>query len=180
MGGPVRDGGIFFYKLKTMKKKTDYYDGMFLNYYKCPACGYRWADVWSCMVDDACLCGQRNISPHTSIDLPDPKYKPRWVVLIYIYLDVQHDVYLFDYNNRESANVRKRFEEILMNSGWRAMREKETLMQYWGHYLREFQQVLVETWDDDYNERLRKRGCDPDRFNGQDEYYKFEDSLEVL
>jgi hypothetical protein len=42
----------------------------FLNYYKCPKCGFEWPDVWTAMCDDDCLnCGCRHVQPYKSEDL---------------------------------------------------------------------------------------------------------------
>lgn len=39
------------------------------NFYKCPNCGERWEDLWSCACDDQCpKCLTKNISPTHSED----------------------------------------------------------------------------------------------------------------
>lgn len=41
----------------------------FLNYYRCPQCGFKWEDVWTATCDDDCSnCGCRHISPYKSED----------------------------------------------------------------------------------------------------------------
>lgn len=41
----------------------------FINFYKCPDCGYEWEDTWTAMCDDDCPnCGKRHISPYKSED----------------------------------------------------------------------------------------------------------------
>lgn len=42
----------------------------FNNHYRCPGCGARWEDQWSCTCDDDCPeCGERHLSPRKSDDL---------------------------------------------------------------------------------------------------------------
>ncbi len=41
-----------------------------LNCYRCPECGGKWADAWECQVDDDCPhCGYRHISPYKATEL---------------------------------------------------------------------------------------------------------------
>jgi hypothetical protein len=53
---------------------------IFLNFYKCPACGYEWQDEWEAQPDDDCPnCRKRHISPYESGDLcltADPTTTP--------------------------------------------------------------------------------------------------------
>ena len=45
---------------------------LFVNLYRCPSCGGKWRDVWSATCDDDCRhCGERHISPYTSLDVPE-------------------------------------------------------------------------------------------------------------
>lgn len=42
----------------------------FINYYRCPYDGTRWADVWSCCCNDMCpKCGTKDIEPYKSKDV---------------------------------------------------------------------------------------------------------------
>ena len=43
--------------------------GAFLNYYRCPVDGTKWADYWSCTCDDKCPTCGREIEPYKSLDL---------------------------------------------------------------------------------------------------------------
>tara|TARA_R100001510_G_C7596670_1_gene164538 strand:- start:47 stop:211 length:165 start_codon:yes stop_codon:yes gene_type:complete len=47
---------------------------MLINFYKCSSCTNQWADVYECAVDMTCSkCGQDNMSPYHSEELPTPK-----------------------------------------------------------------------------------------------------------
>ena len=44
----------------------------FINYYRCPECGYEWEDEWSaCCEDDCPECELRHITPYDSDDISD-------------------------------------------------------------------------------------------------------------
>jgi hypothetical protein len=55
---------------------------MFLNFYKCERCGFKWTDEWPCTCDDDCRnpkCGARHMSPYKSEDAQNeaPRFEPR-------------------------------------------------------------------------------------------------------
>jgi hypothetical protein len=42
----------------------------YVNYYRCPFDGTKWADVWSCCCNDRCpKCGAKDIEPYKSEDV---------------------------------------------------------------------------------------------------------------
>jgi len=48
------------------------FTNQYLNFYDCPACHYKFYDVWDCAVDNSCEhCGQKNIMPLHSWQLPE-------------------------------------------------------------------------------------------------------------
>ena len=41
----------------------------FVNHYRCPVCGQKWQDTWSCACNDECPgCGLKDIEPYESIE----------------------------------------------------------------------------------------------------------------